>query len=898
MSGPIASAAKKLPSSASVVIIGGGIIGVSTAWQMALRGIKNIVVLEQNTLTSGTTWHAAGLMSTIKGSKPVVQMTAYSQKLYTSKEFMDEGGSLCGFHSTGSLLVSRDEDTRRMLQHVKQIGKYLGKNHRFVTAKDIEEIHPFVNTEGIAGGLYSDVPTEGVVNPADVTMHMASLAKKLGVKIYENVEVTGFGKDPSKLKLSSVETSQGTVDCDKCLVAAGAWTKQLVQEMTGKDLIPTAGVPHQYAVFEPIDGVHYGLPVVRDFKHKFYLKPEVGTFALGIFEGDPYKNLPDAVVERNKIGRVEREACNELFEGSLEKFSPWIDEILDVVPALASSGIKSWVHGPDCHSIDHGAILGKIWGLDNVFVACGFNSQGIQCGPGAGVALTEWMFDGYPHSLGPDFTALDVLRFHPEVGKDHKYCELRATEQYGTNYQCHFPGEQSESARPHRTLVAHDEHFRAGAVFGESFGWERPLYYLTPEELQMVGERSNARHTIWRNRSKDIRTPQRYSFDIKDTEWFEAQKRESLNCRNNAVLFDLSTFGKLKIQGPSAKDVLQGICTNDMDKENGSLIYSLMCNTSGGVLADFTVAKNSDDSFYLVSLSSQPYLIHDHICKYVTANEPELMNDASKFSVQNVTEDMCCYAIMGPKSRDILSQIVGSDNLRNEVFKPYSHQMIRLGATGVSCHALRVSFAGEMGWELHVPKDDALIVYKELFNAASNAGISLANAGTNALMNSLRLEKKFIHYGHEVSPLETPLDVGLGYVCKLNSSIDFVGKSALLKQKSEGIKKQLVTVSVPKELADKVSLWGSSSEMIYRNGEKVGYVTSGGYSHVTDQPIGLAVVSKFPIANSKDTYEVDFVTKKDGVQKFPVHLSSKCHVDQEGVRMLGGSERMKQVSNI
>jgi 4-methylaminobutanoate oxidase (formaldehyde-forming) len=433
------------------------------------------------------------------------------------------------------------------------------------------------------------------------------------------------------------------------LIAAGQWTRQLAREMVGFDLVPTAIVPHQYLIFDKIEGVTNELPVVRDYDQKYYLKPEVGSFALGIFEADPISHFPDQVQRRNRESLVERSASNELYEESYEKFSPHIEEIMGLVPILEESGMKAWIHGPDCHSIDHSPIMGQLGPTQNAYVATGFNSQGIQASLGAGLAMSEWLYDGHPRSFSSDFTACDVQRFARDMVADTALCETRAAEGYGTEYKAHFPGEQFESMRQFRKLPAHDRHCRAGAVFAEGFGWERypvisfiicadprhlvchfrtaiihnlrrPLYYKSN------GENSNSSptrsstdvHHVWLTRSPESTvTPRGFSFDVKKTEWFDAEKREAIACRDDAVVFDLSSFGKLQVTGALALSVLQDICTNDVGKPEGSLVYTFALHEDGGIMADFTVVITEDGSFYIVTLSDQIHLVQDHIRRHV-----------------------------------------------------------------------------------------------------------------------------------------------------------------------------------------------------------------------------------------------------------------------------------------
>jgi glycine cleavage system aminomethyltransferase T len=591
------------------------------------------------------------------------------------------------------------------------------------------------------------------------------------------------------------------------------------------DPIVLACCPHQYTCFEAIDGVTNKLPVVRDADNKYYLKPEVGGFMVGVFEGDPMLTYPDAVRERNATGVTPSHVVNEIFEEDIEKAGAWFENCLEAVPVLQETGIKSWLHGPDSHSGDHAFNIGRLWHLDNSYVACGFNSQGIQTAAAVGLSLTEWMFDGYPHSLGVDFAACDIQRYNPRLGANIKHCEIRCSEGYGKVYGVHYPREVFESSRGHRFSPLHDRLVSKGAVFGEGYGWERALYFLgdkkqTPNDHfpSVWAERHSVVNDEPTKKAENLRSPMKYSFRAEDTEFFEVEKEECLAARKDAVVFDLSAFGKIMVSGEDAEAALQYACSADVSKPPGNLTYSLILNDNGGIQGDLTVCRLADNQFYIVTVAFQPDLITDHLDK--------VLGNKFKVKVNDVTENLGVVALMGPKSRDILTSITDTPELLfDDLQPPFTCFQVNVG--GVPCLALRVSFIGELGWELHIPRDKTVEVYDKIFEAAQTVDIPCRDAGSWALVESLRTEKMFVHYGHDITPAENPLDSGLGFACKLKTDVDFVGRKSLEKIKARGSPhSRMVSVTMPDH--DGVSLWGGhGNEILYRNGKKVGYMTSG-----------------------------------------------------------------------
>ncbi|KAF4661355.1 hypothetical protein FOZ61_003361 [Perkinsus olseni] len=850
--------ASSVPKEVDTLIVGGGIIGVATAFQLSrLAGPSHrILLVEQNTLTSGTTWHAAGLQTALKGVKCIANMAREGHRLYQS---FDEG---VGWAKTGSLGIARTEDLWTQLLQMANISESLGIPYELCDASRISQIHPYLDTTGVYGGIYTS--EDGIVNPADVTMAMATRARAQGAHLLERTAIRRIVRDGRRAH--AVELDSGAlVHMNNIIICAGQWSKGIVKELGLGDILPAAVVPHQYVVFDRLEGVSNKLPVVRDYLNKFYLKPEVGGFMVGVFESNPEVHFPPDVKERNASGAAPRDISHEVFPESIDKAGEWLEHALETVPALQEVGIKRWLHGPDTHSCDTAPIMGRLLGTDNVHICTGFNSQGIQCGAGAGLANAEWILHGYPRSFKDDFVAADVNRWYPALAEDPDWCEGRAAEEYGIMYGVHYPYMQLHSGRNRRLLPLHEEHQRHGARFFEGFGWERAAYYL-PTNV--------ARHEY------------PHSWGLGKTEWFEAMKEEARAVRQHVGVIDMSSFGKLLVEGDGAGELLQWVCTADIDRPIGTIVYTAMANERGGILADFTVTRLGEDSFYITTTSNQPEMIKDHL-HWATASR-----GMKGVTINDVTDDIAVLSVMGPKSFELLSSLGDGIDLHSTI--PLSRAKDDLMLAGVSCRALRVSYVGELGLELHVQKSGA----KKLFDGIMSGGsIRPRLVGSLAMLDSLRMEKRFLHYGHDFSPMESVLQVGLGFACKLKTDVDFIGKAALIREKEAGgLKKRLLSLQAqcPDVDLGKLPWWGHGAELVYRNDKLVGYLNSAGYSTVLECPIGLclisddrAIIDKSYIEQGEWTVRVHPIGGDGKPLIIPVKVTAGCLFDPKGRRMRG-----------
>eukprot|EP00005_Dracoamoeba_jomungandri_P007618 CAMPEP_0174273762 /NCGR_PEP_ID=MMETSP0439-20130205/55685_1 /TAXON_ID=0 /ORGANISM="Stereomyxa ramosa, Strain Chinc5" /LENGTH=849 /DNA_ID=CAMNT_0015365135 /DNA_START=78 /DNA_END=2624 /DNA_ORIENTATION=- len=822
-----------LPSSAQVVVIGGGISGSSTAYHLTTNhNITDVVVLEQNRITSGTTWHAAGLVTAFKGDEIGEEMVNYSIKLYSSLKD-DLGQSSVGWHNTGSLLIAR---TPQRFQQLKRgmVGLRMTEA-REVSGDEAATIHPFIDPSVVHGAVY--LPNDGIVNPADVCSYLMNSARKNGVSLYENCRVTGFTKDENN-RIKSVITTLGEIKCEDVLITCGMWTPQIAA-LAGAH-VPMSVAPHQYVLTEKVKGMSNKYPVVRDFDSGVYIKPEVGGFLVGEF--DQYQDYVWHRVDPI-TGHVPHDVQFEVLAEVEEKSENGLSGAMELMPVLEETGIKSSLHGPDAHSMDHHPILGQVPHFDNLFVAAGFNSTGIALGGGTGKAMAEWISTHQqPTSFTYDFWEMDIRRYYPEFSTNYEWLKARAAEGYRKNYKIHWPHEEFETARNQKLSALHSVLYHQGAVFGQAFCWERPNWFAKEGEKRTY----------------------EYSFNHLENSWFKSKEREYYGCRENVAIFDMSSFGKLRISGKDAKDALSWLCSNNVDRKIGSTIYTQMLNPFGGIESDITFSRIGEEEYYAVTGAGTVVRDHHYISKHVPSNLHRLV-------VEDVSHQFSVLAVMGPKSREVLEEVTTTD-LRNEWFPFGTTQLMKIDKCDV--RAIRVSYVGELGWELHVPVAHAEKVYHAIKDAGKKHHI--IDAGYKAI-NAMRIEKRFVHWGHDVTPKDTPLDCGLPF----NSKVDFCGKQELLRLKTLPRFKKFLSFSTKDVLP---SLWGR--EKIYRNGEPVGWLTSGDFSHHLQRPLGLGYV------HTKENQPIDADWLKSGEyqleimgEKYPANIHLKPVYDPKGTKM-------------
>jgi 4-methylaminobutanoate oxidase (formaldehyde-forming) len=770
----------EFPSTAKAVVIGGGIVGCSTAYHLGRLGWTDTVLIERHKLTSGTTFHAAGLVGQLRSNANITQLLGNSVKLYDTLEA--ETGLATGWKMNGGLRLACNEERWTEVKRQATTAHSFGLEMHLLSPKEAQELWPLMRVDDVVGAAF--LPTDGQANPADITQALAKGARQQGVKIFEDTAVLSIEVADGRVK--AVVTDKGRIECEKVVCCTGQWTRALAATVGVN--VPLVSVEHQYMVTEPIAGVSGKLPTLRDPDRLTYYKEEVGGLVMGGYEPNPIAWAVDGIPAGFHYA---------LLDSNFDHFEQLMELALGRVPALETAGVKELINGPESFTPDGNFILGEAPELKNFFVGAGFNAFGIAAGGGAGQALAEWVHGGEPpYDLWP----VDIRRFgRPHFDTD--WVRTRTLEAYGKHYTIAWPSEEHDSGRPCRRSPLYSILKEQGACFGEKLGWERPNWYAD------AGQGEEA---------KD-----RYSFGRPN--WFGAVGREHRAAREAAVLFDQSSFAKFVLKGPDAEDALSWICANNVAKPVGALTYTQMLNDRGGIECDLTVARTDNDAFYIVTGTG--FATHDF--DWIRRNIPARMN-AQLF---DVTSANAVLSLMGPKARDILAAVT-RDDVSNEAFR--FGTLRRVGIAGCPVLALRITYVGELGWELHLPTEYAVNVYEALMKAGREHG--LVNAGYRAI-ETLRLEKGYRAWGADIGPDHTPVEAGLAWAVKLKKNIDFKGRAAIETQVSGGVKKRLACFTVDDP---EVVLLGR--ETIYRNGQRVGWLTSAGYGHTVGKPIGYGYV--------------------------------------------------------
>lgn len=790
------------PKQAQAVIVGGGIVGCSTAYHLSRLG-WDVVLLERKKLTSGTTFHAAGLVGQLRSSANITQLLGYSVELY--KKLEKETGLATGWKMNGGLRLACNEERWTEVKRQATTAHSFGLDMQLLTPNEALDLWPMMNIDDVVGAAF--LPTDGQANPSDITMSLAKGARMAGAQIFEDTKVNSI--DIEKGVIKGVETEKGYIECGVVIACCGQWTRDFAKSVRVN--VPLVSVEHQYMVTEPIDGVNSSLPTLRDPDRLTYYKEEVGGLVMGGYENNPIMWAKNGIPE---------DFHYSLLESNFDHFQQLTELALGRVPALQTAGIKTLTNGPESFTPDGNFILGEAPELRNFYVGAGFNAYGIAAGGGAGMALAEWVANGEPPY---DLWSVDIRRFgRPHFDTD--WVRSRTYEAYGKHYTMAWPSEEHESGRPCRKSPLYELLKQDGAVFGEKLGWERPNWYADTK----TGEEQ-----------RDI-----YTFNRPN--WHDPVGREHKSAREAAVLFDQTSFAKFVLKGPDAEAALNWIAANDVAKPIGTLIYTQMLNDHGGIECDLTCVRVAEDEYYIVTGTGYATHDFDHISK----NIPKGMNA----QLVDVTSSYSVLSLFGPKSRDILQSVTASD-VSNEAFPFATAQTI--GIAGCPVNAMRVTYVGELGWELHLPVEYAVTVYEALMKAGKAAG--LANAGYRAI-ETLRLEKGYRAWASDIGPDHTPQEAGLSFAVRLKSNISFKGRQAIEDQRRTGVKKIMTTFTA----ADDVIL--SGRETIYRNGERVGWLSSAGFGHTIGKSIGMGYVRSDDIIDKEfvlsGTYELEVATKR------------------------------------
>ena len=795
--------AKKLPDQAQVVIIGGGIVGCSVAYHLTELGWTDVVVLEQRTLGSGTTGHGAGLVTQLRHTRALTDLSRYYAALYPRLEA--ETGQSAGFMKTGSISVARVPGRMDELKRAVSMARGFGVQIEQISLQEAGEMWPLMRTDDLVGAIY--IPDDGQTVPPLTTKALAIGATKRGAAVFENVRVTGIARRNGAV--AAVSTDSGEIACEAAVNCAGMWARE-IGAMCGVR-VPLHAADHAYLVTEPMEGVVGDTPTLRDQDGYIYFRRDIedtGGLLMGGF---------DPVARPWGVNGVPDDFSEHLLDRDWSHYQVFMDNAVQRIPALREAEIARRLVGPESFTPDNNYIIGESPELRGFFVAAGFNSSGIASAAGAGKAVAEWMVAGEPTM---DLSEVDIRRFQ-RFQNGSRYLYDRTVEGLGLLYAMHWPQRQNESARGVRRSPLHDRLAARGACFGQVAGWERANWFA-PEGVELEYEYSYGRQN-----------------------WFGYSAAEHRAVREAVGLFDQTSFGKFLLQGNHAQGALQRICAGDVDVPPGRVVYTSMLNERGGIEADLTVTRLSDDSYLIVTgAAATP---RDFVWI-----ERHIPNDVA---LTDVTSAYAVLGLMGPNSREMLS-LLTDDDVSNEAFPFLTSREIAIEYATV--RASRITYVGELGWELYIPTEFASHAYDALVEKGE--GVGLKHAGYHA-MESLRIEKGYRAWGHDIVDQDTPLEAGLGFAVSFDKGSDFIGKNALLRQREQRLQKRLVSLVLddPEPL-----LLGD--EPIYRNGELVGRTTCGAYGHTVGRSVALGIVENEngvdPAFIRSGSYEIEIATER------------------------------------
>ncbi len=773
---------KPVPNKARAVIIGGGVAGCSVAYHLAKLGWNDIVLLERKQLTSGTTWHAAGLIAQLRATKNMTRLAKYSQELYGELEA--ETGVATGFKRVGSITVALTEERKEEIYRQASMARAFGVEVEEISPAEVKNRYPHLNVEDVTGAVYLNKDGQG--DPGNIALALAKGARQMGATVLEGVKVTAISQSNGRVTGVSWQrdgnaADTGTIDADYVVNCAGMWGHE-VGRMAGVN-VPLQACEHFYIVSEPIEGLTQ-LPVLRVPDECAYYKEDAGKMMLGAFEpvSKPWgmNGIPD-------------DFCFDQLPEDFDHFEPILEMAISRMPMIGEAGIHTFFNGPESFTPDDAYHLGEAPEVQNYFVCAGFNSVGIQSSGGAGMALAHWMEHGHPPF---DLSDVDIRRMQPFMG-NKTYLVQRATETLGLLYADHYPYRQMASARGVRRSPFYDHFKNNGAVFGETAGWERPNWIANEGQKR------------------------EYEYSWKRQNWFENSKAEHMAVRENIGMYDMSSFGKIRIEGPDAESFLNYVCGNDMSVPTGKIVYTQFLNDRGGIEADVTVTRLSETAYIMVTPAAT--LIRDMAwLNRHRGNRNVVMVD--------VTAGESVLAVMGPNCTKLLSEVSPHDwSTANHPFGTAHDIEIGLGLA----RAHRITYVGEKGFELYVSSDQAGHLFETLWEAGRSHGLKLCGMH---MMDSCRIEKAYRHFGHDITDEDHVLEAGLGFAVKTDKP-EFIGRDAVLRKKDEGLSNRMVQF----KLDDPQPLL-YHNEPIVRDGEIVSYLSSGNYGHTLGAAIGLGYV--------------------------------------------------------
>lgn len=795
------------PDQAQVVVIGGGIVGCSVAYHLTKRGWRDVVLLERRQLTSGTTWHAAGLVTQLRTTYNTSMLAMYNAELFAELERLTGQGT--GYRKTGSILLATTDERWAEVRRRISMARVCGFEVHAISGREAADLWPLMDPSEVVGAAY--LPGDGVANPTDVTQALAAAARLGGARIFEHTTVTSVHRRDERV--TGVATDRGDIRAEVVVNCTGMWARAL--GLRSGVAIPLHAAEHFYIVTEPVPELAHDLPVLRSPDDTAYFREETGKLMVGFFEpgAKPWAThgIPD-------------DAAFTTLAEDWDHLAPYIEMATRRVPRLRDLGIQLFFNGPESFTPDDRYILGEAPGLDGYFVAAGFNSVGFQSGGGVGRVIADWIVDGDPPM---DLWEVDIRRFMP-FQNNRRYLYERTTETLGLLYDLHWPFRQLETARGVRRSPFHDRIASRGACFGELAGWERANWYAPPG------------------------VEPRYEYSFGRQNWFAYSGDEHRAVREGVGIFDQTSFGKILVQGPGAEALLDRLCTADIAVGPGRIVYTQWLNDRGGIESDVTVTRLDERSFLVVTSGTS--IVRD--LEWLRRHSPA---DGSVACV-DVTNAYGVLGIMGPRSRELLSSLTDAD-LSNAAFPFGTSREIDLGLAFV--RASRITYVGELGWELYVPTDVALHVYETI--VAAGESFDLRHAGYHAL-NSLRIEKAYRSWGHDMTDEDTLLEAGLGFTAAWDKPGGFIGRDALLRQRQAGPRRRLAVFSLddpgPLLLHD---------EPIWRDGELIGRISSGMFGHTVGRSVGLGYVRRAdgPVTSdwlAAGRYEVEVANERFGAQ--------------------------------
>ena len=802
-----------LPSHSEVVIIGGGVVGCSIAYHLAEKDIQ-VTLIERKSLTCGTTWHAAGLVGQLRATKNLIKMAKYSTNLYRALNEKDDLSA--GFLINGSISIAENDGRVEEMSRGATMGRSFGLDIENISIDQIKKRYPLLDMKHVKGAWF--LPQDGQINPVDITMCLAKEARRMGANIIEKNKVIAIEQNGNKV--TKVVTEMGDIACDKIVISAGMWSRE-VGKLCGVS-IPLHACEHFYAVTEYSNDIPKNLPVLRNPDAQIYVKEDAGKLLIGAFEKKAKPWGMNGIPEDFEFDSLPND---------MDHFGPILMEAMDRLPILNDIGIKTYFNGPESFTPDDRYYLGKIPYKDNIFVSTGFNSIGIQSAGGVGKVMAEWISNDRNKMDLWDVDVSRVLDFQD----DTEYLRERSSESLGLLYAVHWPFYQFETSRNKIQTTLYDQLKREGACFGEVAGWERANWFTS-----------------------DNQKPE-YEYSYGKQNWYENVKQECNAVRNDVGLFELSSFSKFIIQGKDTVKFLNYMCVSEMNVSVGKIIYTQMLNCDAGIESDVTFTRLNEENFMLVTSPTS----HNKDYNWLIVHSKNY-----DVQIKDVTKEYGCLSIMGPNSREHLQKICNED-ISNENLK-FGFSKI-LNINGAECILNRITYVGELGFEIYIPSDKTSEIFERLY--AKNVSGSVKLAGYHAL-NSLRMEKGYLHWGHDIGIEENPFEAGVGFCVNFNKESPFLGQAALEKKKDSATKKRKINFALSNN-----DLFMYHNEPILFDGKIVGEITSGMYGFYLDKSLGMGYISASDSCSIEEMISLQKFEIEIAETKYKADGSIKCFYD-------------------